>query len=581
LWPRFAGLLTLVLIMNIASIQGVSLTQREKSALETSWNSIENTRKKSITIVLKDDNNQTMKDVKVEIVQRRLAFSFILANGVMDQPDEPLLCPSGGSYLSVPWRSYEPAKGAYQFDSLVRQLEAVKNTWGIADSHIAIGPRIEGATGPGTYTDVPSWVDSTNIALFKGELRRYLEALIPVTRDRVKYYHLWQFCNANWGNGYLAMSDVADILKIEADTIRRIHPEATIVIDFENVTPATASGGSFIWTTESMISKLVSTRTSFDAIGIYMVNDGTPHRTMADLQDMKNRLEELGKLNKPIYIWDTSYPSYIQREFLNKPESGNVKIDYIWKGEPDEEKQAEFMKDATILTLGNPNVIGIRFGQLYDNTKIEERNFRNRYRGIIYENGTRKKAFYELQDLMQRLLFNQTIYAPAGRIDSRGFPGSYDIIPEKCDPIQIEVDDKHTNFVLTAYPLGTHPVSKTTATRAYTPESRVTPSKPSTLTLPFLDMEKLQQIGGVAATGGSIAFGWFFKTRKRRFTSAYLRRMESTHNEYPTNPQECKRKLLQMRDEILQMLENGKIDEPQFSILDARLAQHLKDLAFA
>jgi len=576
LWPRFVGLLTLVLIMNIASIQGVPLTQGEKSALETSWNSIENTRKKSITIVLKDDNNQTMKDVKVEVVQRRLAFSFIVANGVLDQPDEPLLCPSGGSYLYVPWKSCEPVKRVYQFDRLVGQLEAVKNTWGIADSHIYIGPSIEGGTA---NTEIPSWIDSTNIALLKDELRAYLEVLVPVTKDRVKYYHLWRFCNAYWGNGYLAMSDVVDILKMEADTIRRIHPEATIVIDFENVTPATMSSVSFIWTTESMISKLVSARTSFDVIGLYMVNDGTSHRTMVELQDMKNRLEELGKLNKPIYIWESSYPSYVQREFLNKPEFANVKIDYIWKGEPDEEKQAEFMKDATILALGNPNVIGIRISQLYDNTKMEERNFRNRYRGIIYENGTRKKAFYELQDLMQRLLFNQTIYAPAGRIDFRGLPGSYDIMPEKCDPIQIEVDDKHTNFVLTAYPLGTHPVSKTIATKIYTPESRVTPSKPSTLTLPLLDTEKLQQIGGVAATGGSIAFGWFFKTRKRRFTSTYLRRMASTHNEYSANPQECKRKLLQMRDEILQMLENGKIDEPQFSILDTRLAQHLKDIA--
>jgi len=123
----------------------------------------------------------------------------------------------------------------------------------------------------------------------------------------------------------------------------------------------------------------------------------------------------------------------------------------------------------------------------------------------------------------------------------------------------------------------TVPVVK--ATRISTTESRVTTSKPSTLALPLLDIEKLQQIGGVAATGGSIAFGWFFKTRKRRFTSAYLRRMNSTHDKYSANPQECKRKLLQMRDEILQMLENGKIDEPQFSILDARLAQHLKDIA--
>jgi len=34
-----------------------------------------------------------------------------------------------------------------------------------------------------------------------------------------------------------------------------------------------------------------------------------------------------------------------------------------------------------------------------------------------------------------------------------------------------------------------------------------------------------------------------------------------------------------MREKVLKMLENGKLEAAQFSILDARLEKHLKDLA--
>jgi hypothetical protein len=94
----------------------------------------------------------------------------------------------------------------------------------------------------------------------------------------------------------------------------------------------------------------------------------------------------------------------------------------------------------------------------------------------------------------------------------------------------------------------------------------------------FLDMSTLQQIGGVTATAGAGFLGWFLKTRKRRFVSGYLAKVDSLHSKYSLNREECKKQLSQMKDEIVQLLRKGKIDEAQFTILDNKITQYLQDL---
>lgn len=93
-----------------------------------------------------------------------------------------------------------------------------------------------------------------------------------------------------------------------------------------------------------------------------------------------------------------------------------------------------------------------------------------------------------------------------------------------------------------------------------------------------LDTTRLFQIAGAAGTGGSIVIGWLFKTRKRRFMSNYLTKIDSTFNEYSLNQEDCKNRLGKMKEEISHLLKKGKIDEAQFTLLDNKILQHLKNL---
>jgi len=94
----------------------------------------------------------------------------------------------------------------------------------------------------------------------------------------------------------------------------------------------------------------------------------------------------------------------------------------------------------------------------------------------------------------------------------------------------------------------------------------------------FLDMSMLLQIGGVAATGGAGFLGWFLKTRKRRFVSGYLMKVDSTYNQYSMNREECRKRLQQMKAEAILLLKRGRIDEPHFTLIDNKLTGYLKDL---
>jgi hypothetical protein len=125
-----------------------------------------------------------------------------------------------------------------------------------------------------------------------------------------------------------------------------------------------------------------------------------------------------------------------------------------------------------------------------------------------------------------------------------------------------------------------HVVGSTEAIPIATTATGTTKSQSSSSSLFGLETTQLLQIagGGVAAVGAPI-MGWMFKTRKRRFVSGYLTKIDSTYNEYFMNREECRKRLTEMKDEAVQLLKKGKVDEPHFTIIDNKLAQYLKDLA--
>ena len=111
-----------------------------------------------------------------------------------------------------------------------------------------------------------------------------------------------------------------------------------------------------------------------------------------------------------------------------------------------------------------------------------------------------------------------------------------------------------------------------------TSSSSTTFTTPSPFNILGLSTSTLQTIAGAVGTGGAAIFGWFFKTRKRRFVSGYLMKVDSTYNEYSMNREECRKRLTHMKNEIIHLLKNGKVDEPHYTLIDNKITEYLKDL---
>ena len=89
----------------------------------------------------------------------------------------------------------------------------------------------------------------------------------------------------------------------------------------------------------------------------------------------------------------------------------------------------------------------------------------------------------------------------------------------------------------------------------------------------------LQAVGGISLSGGGLIVGIYHKNRKRRTLSSYLTKIDSTYNQYAVNREDCKTQLEQLKREIIQLLNKGKIDESHFELLDEKIKDYLLALA--
>jgi hypothetical protein len=155
------------------------------------------------------------------------------------------------------------------------------------------------------------------------------------------------------------------------------------------------------------------------------------------MDTLYHRLIELGRFGKPVYIWEDGPASFIEPKYFT--DQGWWAPRYLWHGVPSEEKQAEYMVAETIVALGNPSVIGLRFNWLHD--YLSDALFYHRFNGVIHENGTRKKSYAALEELWNNLRINLTMDSNNGTAFFRGLAGSYTLSAQGYEPVKVHVPE--------------------------------------------------------------------------------------------------------------------------------------------
>jgi hypothetical protein len=462
----------------VPSYQWKFLSTSEKAAVNAALEVIRHQRIKNVTLNIVDDNGKPYTG-PVQITQDLTSFVFMV--GDSDWPVKGMeseyiaLTPSRSIYFYQPsWRYVQPTETAPIDFSYTKYDVNRAKTLGLTDIHLIVGPDFPPPGDVAAWSETPpDWARSMSYLPFKEHLTTYVEALASHYKGIIGNYHLWDEANARWSNRGWPIEKVVDIIRTEALTIRNIDPDAKIYVDLINVS-SNSSGNN--WTPDDFIQQLLAASVPFDYIGLEAKYGAGNANSIGGIDTLQSRLRQLAKYGKPVYLWEEGFPSFIEARYRN---TQNGWCCYFWHGLPTEEKQAEYMLAEAIVTLADyPAVVaGVRFNWLADQTDNPSFNFR--YMGVIYDNRTRKDAFYALRDLWGNLTINTTVHSTSGVVSFSGLAGSYTVAAEGYRPIRISVAEGATgSFNLNLVPLLTPTITATasatithsTATSTHTEE---------------------------------------------------------------------------------------------------------------
>jgi hypothetical protein len=451
------------------------LSAEERAAVEKSIEIIRHQRIKNVTLNIVDDSGKPYTG-PVQITQDSTSFVFMV--GDSDWPVKGMqseyiaLTPSRSIYVYQPsWRYVQPTENAPIDFSYAQYDINFKKMLGSTDIHLIVGPDFPPPGDVAAWSETPpDWARSMSYLPFKEHLTTYVEALASRYKGIIGNYHLWDEANAEWSNRGWPMQQVVDIIRTEALTIRNIDPDAKIYVDLTNVDPSSPRNS---WTPGDFIQQLLAASVPFDFVGLEAKYGAGLSNSIGGIDTLQSRLNQLARFGKPIYLWEEGFPSFIEAKYRS---TRNGWCCYFWHGLlPTEERQAEYMLAEAIVTLADyPAVVaGVRFNWLADQT--DSPVFPFRYMGVIYDNGTRKDAFYALRNLWGNLTINTTVPSTSGVAAFSGLAGSYTVAAEGYRPIRISVAEGATaSFGLRLVPLLSTTTSVTSSAMVTTTHSAAT-----------------------------------------------------------------------------------------------------------
>ena len=415
----------------IPIIQWKFLSAAEKAAVDKSVETIRAERLKNVSLLISDEWGSYTG--AIQLTQTSTSFIDLPERAHIPSralwPEYTLMTPSRSYYVRAPLKSVEPSRGVWSFNDAEYDYSLALRH-GMIDFHIFVGPYL------GTFQDSnqePPWAQHLNYTSLKGVLHEYVQRLVTRFKGRIQYYHLWAEANTNSGNANWPLSNIVDVIKVEAEAIRSIDPKARICIDLMNISPdlLPVFGRGSNWTTEFFVQQLLVAAVPFDVIGIETHYGEGDAWTEGNIATLYYRLITLSKFGKPIYVFEDGLESRI--------DPNSIKLDYWapWHGEPTEAKQAEYMVAETLVYLGNPSVVGVRWYQLQDEPWDAPQH---RYQGLLtYPNGSRKESFYALRNLWGNLTVHTTIQSMDGVVMFTGLAGNYTASVEGYLPIMFHV----------------------------------------------------------------------------------------------------------------------------------------------
>ncbi len=405
----FSFLVLLALTVSLSAFQVLG-QQSEEEYYKNALAFIEANRKTDITIRAFD--SITGKPVTgATIAYTQLTQAFLFSIDTSQTPaDLALRSDLGATWYKAPgieWSALEAQKGIVDFTQVDRAVRAIRDNNPRAQFWAEI--RILTRQTDGNYT-VPSFADleklgdSTILEAFRASVYNFTFRVVAKYGGTVRYWMTQAELNAPGlipvkGSSRISNETSIQLVSLMAKAIRDANPGAVVIIGTLRP-PLRGLKQPFI-NPDAFVNALASRGVAFDAIGI---NAGTSEGSPASHLEY---FDKVAGLNKPAFVYATSYPS-----------RGNLTdLPQAWST-PSEDRQADWLRLMFVYAYGNRNVMGIHWSTLRD-TDVNAN-------GLVRADGAAKGAFQRARDILRGFsTVGSGTTDSTGALVFKGFGGRY------------------------------------------------------------------------------------------------------------------------------------------------------------
>lgn len=419
--PRYLFRALFILTLLTFSLRGMpqDVKQTEARLMKEADENIEKFRKGDVTIKFKSGDGITLKNMKVDIIQKSHDFLFgcIIFDLIRNENTykEELFKTRFKRIFNFAvfpfyWPGYEPKQGLTNWEDMLETID-----WCRANGITTKGHPLVWATQSGT----PQWLTEYNVEETEELLKSRVLNITAGFRDKIE---LWDVVNEpvnvkTWRHKVESFNDkndwgVTDTISLIADYVEKAlkwaqkgNPDATLMINEYR----TLADKEVRKRYDDLLSELKKRKAPLGGIGI---------------QGHEPRQEWFS----PVEVWKTfdqyqrfGYPIHIT-EF--HPQSSGVPITGNWRsGSWTPEAQVEFTEQFVKLCFGHPAVASINWWGFSD------RNIWLPGGGLVDEEYNPKPVYKMLDKLINETWkTNITLQTDnQGTVNFRGFYGEYEI----------------------------------------------------------------------------------------------------------------------------------------------------------
>ena len=300
---------------------------------------------------------------------------------------EPLarLVSASCDFLSVPmrWSDIEPTEGGYAFNGTDRWIE-----WAVRTAKI---PVVAGPVIDFRKSAVPEWlyIWENDYETLRDLVAEHIKQVVTRYRRTIRRWTIASGLHVN-RNFPLGFEQMMDLTKICVMLVRRLHPQANVVIELGEPFGEYYATNRKSVAPQNYAELLHQGGLHADAYGLRLqLGTPEPGRASRDLLAISALLDRYAELEKPLIVTALGCPSESQPPASDGSDPGR------WRSGFSEPAQAEWMNEVMSVALAKPYVHSVCWHELYDTLDAPEMQTG----GLISQAGAAKPALATLAEL--------------------------------------------------------------------------------------------------------------------------------------------------------------------------------------